>query len=279
VTEVVVTGPSPLTASGEKAQFAASARYSDGSTKDQTSSAQWLSSDSLVIAVAAGGLATATGGGSASVRATVQSVTGVRSIQVIPNAPAADANTQGRIDNIQTAADLIAYHQENVAGSAFRVLSVITRWDLPLRVYVEPSASRVNVERALIYWQTVAGLPYVLIDSNAEPRILVRAGSEGLFGTAQGRGGIDATYANNRARSGLVEIRPDLASCEMSQTSCAVLFEQTIAGALGIFGQVPGGITFGAARASSREINLLVGLYGLPHGAHVSADGSWNVVR
>ena len=274
-----MTGPSPLSAIGEKAQFVASARYSDGSTKDQTSSAQWLSSDSLVIAVAQGGLATATGGGTATVRATVQGVTGARSVQVVPNAPVQDANTQGRIDNTQTAADLIAYHQDNTAWSAFRALGVITRWDLPVRVYAEPSVSRGNVERALSYWQTVAGLPYVLIDSNAEPRILVRAGSEGLFGTAQGRGGIDATYSNNRARSGFVEIRPDLASCDPSQTSCAVLFEQTLGGALGIFGQVPGGITFGATRASSREINLLVGLYSLPHGAHVGADGSWNVIR
>jgi hypothetical protein len=31
--------------------------------------------------------------------------------------------------------------------------------------------------------------------------------------------------------------------------------------------------------ASSREINMLVQLYRLPHGAHINPDGTWSVVR
>ena len=156
---------------------------------------------------------------------------------------------------------------------------IVARWELPVRVYVEPAVSVSNVERALAYWQSLAGVPYVLSAADTEPRILVRAGTQGLFAGAEGRGGIDATYQNNRARSGLVEIRPDLAACDFSQLSCAVLYERVFGGALVLFGQVPGGITFGASRASGREVNMLVELYRLPHGVHIEPDGTWRVVR
>ena len=279
VTEVTITGPATLTAIGERAQLAAAVRFSNGSTQDQTKSVQWQSSDPLVVSVTAGGLVTATGGGSVSVRATFQQVTGVKQVQVLPGPPVPNSNDAGRINDLQTAADLIAYHQNAVAWSAFRIAGVIARWELPVRVYVEPSVSASNVERALAYWQSVAGVPYVLSATDTEPRILVRAGTQGLFAGADGRGGIDATYQNNRARSGLVEIRPDLAACDFSQPSCAALYQRVIGGALGIFGQVPGGITFGASRASVREINLLVELYRLPHGVQIDPDGAWRVVR
>jgi hypothetical protein len=279
VTGLTVTGPSTLTAIGDRAQLAAAVGFSDGSTQDQTAAAQWQSSDPLVVSVTVGGLVTATGGGSASVRATFQQVTGVKQVQVLPGPPVPNSNVAGRIDNLQTVADLIAYHQDAVAWSAFRILGTIARWELPVRVYVEPSVSTGNVERALTYWQSVAGVPYVLSPTDTEPRILVSAGTVGLFAGADGRGGIDATYGNNRARSGVIEIRPDLAACDFSQPSCAVLYERVVGGALGLFGQVPGGITFGASRASLREINMLVELYRLPHGVHIAPDGTWSVVR
>ena len=279
VTQVTITGPATLTVIGERAQLAAAVVFSNGSTQDQTIAVQWQSSDPLVVSVTAGGLVTATGGGNASLRATFQQVTGVKQVQVVPGPPIPNSNDAGRIDNLQTAADLIAYHQDAVAWSAFRIAGIIARWELPVRVYVEPAVSAGNVEQALAYWQSVAGVPYVLSATDTEPRILVRATTEGLIGTAQGSGGIDATYHNNRARSGFVRIRPDLAACDFAQPSCAFLFKLALGGALGLFGQVPGGITFGASRASVREINMLVELYRLPHGVHIEPDGNWRVVR
>lgn len=279
VTEVTVSGPATLTAIGERAQFAAAVGFSNGSTQDQTNTAQWQSSDPLVVSVTAGGLVTATGGGSASVRATFQQVTGVKQMQVLLGPPVPNANVAGRIDNLQTVADLIAYHQGAVACSAFRIAGIIARWELPVRVYVEPSASARNVEQALAYWQSVAGLPYVLSATDTEPRVLVRATTEGLFAGAEGGGCVDATYQNNRARSGYVRIRPDLAACDFSQPSCAFLYKRALGNTLGLFDQVPGGITFGASRASLREINMLVELYRLPHGVHIEPDGTWRVVR
>lgn len=194
--------------------------------------------------------------------------------------PVPNSNVAGRIENLETVADLITYHQDAVAGSAFRIAGIIARWELPIPVYVDASASARNVEQALAYWKSVTGLSYVLSGANTEPRILVRAGTDGLIGTAEGRGGVDGTYPNNRARSGLVVIRPDLVACDFSQTSCAVLYERVLGGAIGLFGQVAGGgIMSGGSRASSREINMLVELYRLPHGTHIEPDGSWRVVR
>jgi hypothetical protein len=279
VAAVTVTGPSTLTAIGERAQLVATARYSNGSTQDLTGTAQWSTSDSWVLSVPVSGLVTATGGGTASVRATIQQVSGVKDIQVLPGPPAAASTAAGRIENPQTAADLVAYHQDAVGWSAFRTPGVIARWELPVPVFVQPAVSASNVERALAYWQSVAGIPFVLRTSDSEPRILVRTGTEGLIGNADGRGGIDATYPNNQARSGLVEIRPDLAACDFSQPSCAVVYERVVGHALGLFGQVPSGITFAGSRASVREINMLVDLYRLPHGAHIENDGTWRVVR
>jgi hypothetical protein len=185
----------------------------------------------------------------------------------------------GRLDNAQTVADLIAYHQDAVGGSAFRTRGVIARWELPVRVYVDPSVKASNVERALAAWQTATGISYAISATDTAPRILVRAGTEGLVGTANGRGGIDATSANNQARSGLVEIRPDLAACDFAEPLCAALYTRLLGGALGIFGQVAGGITSGAPQISQREIDMLVALYRLPHGTQLKPDGTWAVVR
>jgi predicted Zn-dependent protease len=129
-------------------------------------------------------------------------------------------------------------------------------------------------------WQRVSGLPYVIVTSNTEPRILVRAGTDGL-GTSSGRGGLDGTYSNGRARSGLVVIRPDLAQCtEASRVGCLILFLHELGHAIGFFEHVDGaGIMGSGRRPSVREVNLLMQLYRLPHGAAIQADGHWRVVR
>ena len=114
ITDVTVTGPASLTAIGEKAQFTATARLSDGSMQDQTNAAQWETSDPLVVSVSSTGLVTAAGGGGATVRATFQGVTGTKQLEVLPGPPVATSDVAGRIENLETVADLIAYHQDAV---------------------------------------------------------------------------------------------------------------------------------------------------------------------
>lgn len=279
VSQVTVTGPSTLMAIGERAQFMATVRFSDGSMQDQTNASQWASSDPSVASISASGLVTAVAGGRVDLRATFQGVTGVKQVAVSPSPPLPGSNVTGRIENLETVADLITYHQNAVGGSSFRRAGIIARWELPIPVYVDPSASAGNVERALAYWQSLTGLSYVILGSSAEPRILVRAGTDGL-GSAGGRGLVDGTYPNNRARSGLVVIRTDLAQCDFLQTNCAVLYEHELGHTIGLFDHVAGGgIMSGGSRASSREINILVELYRLPHGARIEPDGTWRVVQ
>ena len=77
----------------------------------------------------------------------------------------------GRIENPQTAADLITYNQNNhiglsipVEGRIERATGVISRWELPIPVFADPSVSRANVSEAVAYWQSVTALPFVLLD-------------------------------------------------------------------------------------------------------------------
>jgi uncharacterized protein (TIGR02246 family) len=193
--------------------------------------------------------------------------------------PFSTATVTGRMPSASIAADVMAYNQDARGWSAFRTPGVITRWELPVRIYVEPAVNADNVQRAMAEWQLLAGISYSFIRADAAPRILVRAGSDGLSGTAVARGGIDGTEVNNRAKSGLVVISPDLARCDMADAKCAALFGRVMASALGVLDRVPGGITSGAPEPSPREINLIRALYQLPHGAMVKPDGSWAVVK
>ena len=69
-------------AMGVKQQFTATAHFSDGSTQDVTSTAQWSSSDATVASVTAAGLATGSSLGSATITAVSSSVQGSASLKV-----------------------------------------------------------------------------------------------------------------------------------------------------------------------------------------------------
>lgn len=187
-------------------------------------------------------------------------------------------STSGRITDTQTVADLLTYHQNAVGGSSARRPDIIARWELPIPLFVDASASATNVRQAMEYWRSVTGLTYVMLTADVEPRIFVRAGTDGL-GTAGARGLVDGTYADNRARSGLVVVRPDLALCDFAQSSCQVIYEHELGHTIGLFDHVAGGgIMSGGTRASTREINMLLELYRLPHGTHIDPDGTWRGV-
>jgi hypothetical protein len=79
VASVVVTGGSTAAVSF---QLTATARMSDGTARDVTSSAAWESSDPVIAAVSSTGMVIVVGSGELDVRATYQSVTGSMHLSV-----------------------------------------------------------------------------------------------------------------------------------------------------------------------------------------------------
>ena len=155
---------------------------------------------------------------------------------------------------------------------------IITRWELPIPVYVDPSITGNCAGEALTYWQSVTGLPLVLVGADAEPRITVRAAGPDELNIAIGSGFVYRIYANNRARLAVVKILTSNANC----TPPSVLFRHELGHAIGIFGHPPGGLMSApivGTTASQREINILLQLYRLPHGARIEPDGTWRVVQ
>jgi uncharacterized protein YjdB len=78
---------STLNGPGLETQCHASVRRSDGMTIDQTTAAQWLSSDPTVAGVSASGLVRSAAPGSVQIRATVDRVAGSDTITVNPLPP------------------------------------------------------------------------------------------------------------------------------------------------------------------------------------------------
>ena len=79
---IVLSPINPSTPLGSKVQFAATGTYSDGSTKDITSSATWRSSNTAIATINSVGLATPVALGSASISATASRVTGTTTLTV-----------------------------------------------------------------------------------------------------------------------------------------------------------------------------------------------------
>jgi hypothetical protein len=200
-------------------------------------------------------------------------------------APLPTADRSGRIDDPDTLADLLTYNQGGsvgfsipVEGAIQRSKGVITRWELPIPVYVDPSIDADCVEDAIAYWQSVTGLPFVLLGANADPRLTVRAAGSGELRVAAGLGLVYRTFPTNRARLAVVKILARNARC----SSSSVLYRHELGHAIGIFGHPPGGLMSApmvGTTASQRDINMLVQLYRLPHGARIEADGTWTVVQ
>ncbi len=84
VTAVTVTGYSgtPIIRRTPTVQLSASARYSDGSTRDVSAAAGWRSDNPGVAEVSPGGLVAARGDGEATIAADVQGVAGNQRLRV-----------------------------------------------------------------------------------------------------------------------------------------------------------------------------------------------------
>ena len=201
-----------------------------------------------------------------------------------PPVPVPTGELSGRIENSATAADLITYNQAAnvglsipVEGPIIRASGLITRWELPIPVRVDPSIVGNCAQEALSYWQSVTGLPFTFVAADADPRNTVRAAGSDELNIAAGLGLVYRTYPNNRARLGVVKILTIDATC----TAPSTLFRHELGHTLGIFGHPPGGLMSApmvGSTASQREINMLAQLYRLPHGTRIDPDGAWKVV-
>ena len=86
LTSLVVTPASGSVAVGQSAQFTATGNYSDGSSKNLTSSVTWSSSATAVATISSTGLALGRSNGTAVLTATSGTVTGSASLNIAPAA-------------------------------------------------------------------------------------------------------------------------------------------------------------------------------------------------
>jgi hypothetical protein len=86
LTSIAVTPANPTNSVGGSQQFAATGTYSDSSTQNLTGQATWISSNSAVATITAGGLAAAVAPGTTAISAALAGVTGstLLTIQTVP---------------------------------------------------------------------------------------------------------------------------------------------------------------------------------------------------
>lgn len=188
----------------------------------------------------------------------------------------------GTLSDLQAARDIIDWNMNATGGSSYRVLGKICRWDLPVPVKIAPGDDGPQVRAALEYWSAQAGMTYRLVESDALPRLLVRFGTDGLAPWGGGRGGVDGTDANNRAVSGLVVLEPGggtFCAGGLTASRCLNLYRHELGHVFGIFSNTGVGLMATSSELSERERRMIAALYSLPHGAVVSPDGTWVVLR
>ena len=84
LSSIQVSGQSNTLVAGQTQSMTAMGRYSDGSAKDVTNSAQWSTSDSAIATVGSGGVLTAKASGQCSVIAGIGAVKGSTTVDVTP---------------------------------------------------------------------------------------------------------------------------------------------------------------------------------------------------
>ena len=139
---------------------------------------------------------------------------------------------------------------------------------------------RTAVIAALDYWQSAAGITYVIVAAPDEPRMLIRPGTDGLAPQGGGRAVLDGTYPeDNRARSGLVVFEPGGGQwCQTMGLSCRYLYRHEIGHNMGFLDHSESGLMrSGTDTLTDRELRMIRSLYSLPHGARVESSGQWSV--
>jgi hypothetical protein len=151
VSSITVTGynGTPTNRRDQTVQLSASARYSDGTTRDVTSTASWRSDNPNIAAVAGGGMVTARGDGEATIAADVQGVSGNTRVRVdLPKR--AQPQVTGKIDVRSSPEPIFLFRAEMTL--TFRELS---------------QAVGMNVNFVNVTWRDYAG--NLLIFKNYNP--------------------------------------------------------------------------------------------------------------
>lgn len=160
------------------------------------------------------------------------------------------------------------------------ILVVASCNESPLEDDPVPSGGllRESVIEALDYWSATAGITYELISDDAQPRLLIRPGTDGLAPQGGGRALVDGTYPDNRARSGLVVFEPFGGTWCNDADACRYLHRHEIGHTLGFLDHSAAGLmASGPPELTDRELHMITALYSLPHGAVVEPDGHWSV--
>ena len=87
ISAVTLEGTQAFTATGTVAQFALTARYSDGKISDESRAASWASDNTSVATVSPQGLVTSQGNGDATITATLSGLRATRGVNVRIPAP------------------------------------------------------------------------------------------------------------------------------------------------------------------------------------------------
>jgi hypothetical protein len=270
-----LSGPAAILIPGQSVQLTATKIDYDGTktvTTDRTQTAVWLSSDLTVATVSSAGLVLAVAAGSAEVSASADGLTSSLTVRVTPS----HDTLNGQIDP-EVAADIIAQNQD-VGVGANKNRGIITRFELPIRVYVDPEFTRLFgadcAKRGAAPWQSATGLPLLFVNDNVEPRVQV----------------VTLVTGDNRARTFLDSVNLDnslrVVSLVIPTPWAPLCDEDTMihefGHVLGIAGHPEwGGVMAyvygnpGVRQPSVREVRLVTELYKLPLGAHLESDGSW----
>ena len=151
---------------------------------------------------------------------------------------------------------------------------------VPSQTPAPQGLDRTAVIAALDYWQSAAGISFVLVTALDEPRMLIRSGTDGLAPQGGGRAVLDGTYPeDNRARSGLVVFEPGGGQwCQNTALSCRYLYRHEIGHNMGFLDHSESGLMrSGTDTLTDRELRMIRNLYSLPHGARVDSTGQWSV--
>jgi hypothetical protein len=185
----------------------------------------------------------------------------------------------GRLADLQIARDIIDWNQAAGGGASYRRTDLISRWELPVPVFLSDPIERDRVVDALDYWRGAVGISYVIVSTDSLPRLLIRPGTDGLATQGGGRALIDGTTSTNRPNSGLAVFEPGGgAYCRsISSVSCRCLYRHEIGHVLGHIGHSVDGVmgTCAEDQLAARSRAMMATLYSLPHGARVGADGTW----
>ena len=166
LSSVVVVGRMSLR-EGESAQFASTARYSDGSTKDVTAASAWSSAAPSLATVSATGMVAAVKAGEVEINVRFEDRSGSLRIAVVgtltvPWSRLPPLSTEGR--SFVTSSNLNWTSGGGASGA-------VKRWNnFPISIRADRSVSSDELEKAVDFWQSLTNgkIRFRMVSSSAD---------------------------------------------------------------------------------------------------------------